>query len=301
MTIKQWLADRRRKYADGLALFNALATDVVKKQFGTFLNEVNEAEQYDPHYSVLVNKLTIIGRNNTMPVQLGKTEVAVRAAMSAAKVVEEKLAEKTIKEILVKESVLFDLQDRITALEDDSEEHADELSSLSSQLGDAMYDLEELQAKYDAVRKGVKVVTYSSLPKAQRDMYDEIRQLVPLYASYFAEMGNEKLTEEERLPIAQEVERIDKRRSELWDDLDEWAESSGVKLAMEVAELKTDAPVSDVQKGIEMAKRIERLQENIRRTKASIEKHKDSGKLNLQRTAENRLAAYEKELKSLET
>ena len=63
MTIKQWLADRRRKYADGLALFNKYASSELKSKFGAYFNEVNSCPAFDGHMTTLVNKLTVIDRD----------------------------------------------------------------------------------------------------------------------------------------------------------------------------------------------------------------------------------------------
>jgi len=63
MTIKQWLADRRRKYADGLALFNRYASSELKSKFGAYFNEVNSCPAFDGHMTTLVNKLTVIDRD----------------------------------------------------------------------------------------------------------------------------------------------------------------------------------------------------------------------------------------------
>lgn len=62
-TIKQWLADRRRKYADGLALFNKYASPELKSKFGAYFNEVDSCPAFDGHMTTLVNKLTVIDRD----------------------------------------------------------------------------------------------------------------------------------------------------------------------------------------------------------------------------------------------
>ena len=66
-TIKQWLADRRRKYADGLALFNTYASPELKSKFGTYFNEIDSCPAFDGHMTTLVNKLTVIDRDAVIP------------------------------------------------------------------------------------------------------------------------------------------------------------------------------------------------------------------------------------------
>ena len=40
ITLQNWLADRKRKYADGLALFQALAPEEMRKKYIAFFSEV---------------------------------------------------------------------------------------------------------------------------------------------------------------------------------------------------------------------------------------------------------------------
>lgn len=42
ITLQNWLADRKRKYADGLALFQALAPEEMRKKYIAFFSEVKE-------------------------------------------------------------------------------------------------------------------------------------------------------------------------------------------------------------------------------------------------------------------
>ena len=73
MTIKQWLADRRRKYADGLALFNKYASQELKSKFGAYFNEVNSCPAFDGHMTTLVNKLTVIDRDAVITQSVERT------------------------------------------------------------------------------------------------------------------------------------------------------------------------------------------------------------------------------------
>ena len=52
--------------------------------------------------------------------------------------------------------------------------------------------------------------------------------------------------------------------------------------------------------GMRIACRIERLKENIRRTKQSIDRHERNGKLNYLAKSRQRLGDYERELAELE-
>ena len=88
-------------------------------------------------------------------------------------------------------------------------------------------------------------------------------------------------------------------RAGLWDQIDAWAE--GKHVALKLQEKRTEElPTDQVLKGMQIANRIERLKENIRRTEVSIQTHDKNGKLNLKHKAEKRLEEYKHELAELE-
>ena len=85
----------------------------------------------------------------------------------------------------------------------------------------------------------------------------------------------------------------------LWDQIDAWAEGKQIQLKTEVQKTE-ELPADQLLKGMQIANRIERLRENIRRAETSIAQHKKNGKLNLQQKAEQRLADYKRELAELD-
>ena len=297
ITLQNWLANRQRRYADGVALFRSLAPEEMKSKYLSFFSEVADAPQFDNHYTVLVNKLTSITRMAGARPQTMATAVAVAKAADAK--ANEVLGDKVLKEILVKETELFALQDKITALEDDNEDKSEEIAALESDLEEAQEELQELQDRLAVLRPGAKIVTYTSLPDNIRLIFDRVRYITPLYASLFTEMQNESLTPEQRAPIANQVHDLWIERAGLWDQIDAWAE--GKHVALKLQEKRTeDLPTDPVLKGMQIANRIERLKENIRRTEVSIANHDKNGKMNLKQKAEQRLNAYQKELAELE-
>lgn len=301
-----WLSDRKRKYADGLSLFRELAPEEMKKKYLTYFSEVQDAPQFDSHYTVLVNKLSSVARMAGAKPQLMKSETVTKALISAvnvAKAVDKAVGkvegDKVLKEILIKESELFALRDRITELEGDNDDKTEEIEDLEAELEGTHEELQELQDKFAALRPGAKIATYSSLPENIQMLFDRIRKITPLYASLFTEMQNESLTPEEREPIAKQVHSLWVERAGLWDQIDAWAEGKQVKLQVE--EKRTEElPADQVLKGMQIANRIERLKENIRRTEVSIQAHDKNGKLNLKQKAEQRLEGYRQELSELE-
>lgn len=306
VTLQNWLADRQRKYADGVALFRALAPEDMRSKYLTFFSEVSDAPQFDSHYTVLVNKLTFIARMAGAKPQMMAVEVAAKTMVTAvaiAKAADKKANEvqgdRVLKEILVKESELFALQDKITALEDDNEDKSEEIATLESDLEEAQEELQELQDRLAVLRPGAKIVTYTALPDNIRLIFDRVRYITPLYASLFTEMQNESLTPEQREPIAKQVHDLWLERAGLWDQIDAWAE--GKKVDLKIEEKRTEElPADQVIRGMQMANRIERLKENIRRTEVSVINHDKNGKLNLKQKAEQRLSEYRTELAELE-
>ena len=307
VTLQNWLADRGRTYADGVALFCALAPEDMKRTLSAYFNEVKDAPQFDSHYTVLVNKLSTIARNSgaqkivtTSEKAVGLLATAVNIVTATDKAMDKVEGDKVLKDILVKESELFALRDRIRELENDNEDKTDEIEALESDLEEKSEELEELQEKFALLRPGAKIVTYSSLPDNIRPMFDRVREITPLYASLFTEMQNESLTPERREPIADQVHALWIERSGLWDQIDAWAE--GKKVELKVEEKRTEElPTDQVIRGMQMANRIERLKENIRRTEVSVINHDKNGKLNLKQKAQQRLSEYQKELAELES
>ena len=306
ITLQNWLADRKRKYADGLALFQALAPEEMRKKYIAFFSEVKEVPQFDSHFTVLVNKLTTVARLSSAQPQITTSErgsMLLRTAVAATKAIEKTAnqlkGDKVLKEILVKESELFKLQDKITELEEDNDDKSGEIDQLQAELEEAQEELQELQDQFALLRPGAKIATYSSLPDNIRTIFDEVRQITPLYAALFTEMQNEALTAEQRKPIADQVHELWSRRVKLWDQIDAWAEGKQIQLKTEVQKTE-ELPADQLLKGMQIANRIERLRENIRRTEISIAQHKKNGKLNLRQKAEQRLADYKRELAELD-
>lgn len=306
ITVQTWLADRQRKYADGLVLFKEHASEEMKRKFLAYFSEVSNVPQFDSHMTVLINKLTTIMRTGTCitqqtPVEsfAGIVKTAVCATVAIDKAADELKAVSVISEIQAKEVELLALQDRITELEDDNDDKTDEIEELQYDLEAKEEEIEELHNNLLRLRPGVKIVTYSNLPDGIRQMYDRIRDITPLYASLFTEMQAESLTAEEREPIARQVNELYMKRDELWKNIDDWAEGKKIELHIEQTKLE-ELPDNTMLKGMQAANRIERLKENIRRTEKSILNHEAKGKLNLKQNAQDKLNTYKQELAELE-
>ncbi|MGZ2674602.1 hypothetical protein SD303_22450, partial [Bacteroides fragilis] len=83
------------------------------------------------------------------------------------------------------------LHNRISELESDTENHADELSALNEEFEEKMKELSAIRGELDALNTpGVKIVTEESLTPALRKAYARIKEIAPLYASLHNDIAN---------------------------------------------------------------------------------------------------------------
>lgn len=143
---------------------------------------------------------------------------------------------------------------------------------------------------------GIRITTsYDSLPDSMRKVYDEIREITPLYAKLHSRLS-ECTNDLERKDTADELCRLDDRRRHLWDTLDSWAKGTPIETEEPRPQYSDDGIVS----GLQMAARRKRLRDNIRYSRLVLGKARKSGDENAVRAAESRLAAYLQELDTLE-
>ena len=291
MTIQMWLSNRLRKYADGVALFKANATPQMLKSFGGFFGEVSNVPPFDNHFSVLVNKLTIIMRDNreTKSILLGGTKTVDSQIKVDALIIA----------LQEKEREHIDLINEIDELTDEGDEKSEEINELSDQRDDMEDEIRSLHDQIESLHQGLKIVTYTNLPDDIKALYDRTRAITPLYAACFNDMANESLTDEKRAELAEEVDSLYNERAECWKAIDEWSNSTGAKLYLEkFTEEKTPVKTT-IQEGVELLNQIERLKENIKRNEVAVKKHKLAGKDNLATKAENKVKGYQAELDRL--
>lgn len=298
--LTQWLGDRQRKYAGGLALFEALAKEPAKKRFSAYFAAAPEAPHiFDPHFTQLVNSLTKIDKEIKFSPTLYPTameEIVVIKTMNKEE--REKTIEDKQLDIISLETIVNDLRSRLDELESDSENHADELISLQDQIDEKMSELSALRDEVNALNTpGVKIITEESLIPSIRKAYDRIKEIVPLYASMQNDVANEDLPAEERKPIAEELCKLDDERRKLWKQIDAWAEGKGDLQLEEKRPIFSD---NSIVRGIEIARQIKRLKNNIANSIAASERAKQDGKQTVMQNALDRIAKYEAELATLE-
>ena len=291
MTIQMWLSNRLRKYADGVALFKANATPQMLKSFGGFFGEVSNVPPFDNHFSVLVNKLTIIMRDNreTKSIILGGTKTVDSQIKVDALIIA----------IQKKEREHIDLINEIDELTDEGDEKSEEINELSDQRDEMENEIRSLHDQIESLHQGLKIVTYTNLPDDIKLLYDRTRAITPLYAACFNDMANESLTDEKRAELAEEVDSQYNERAECWKQIDEWSNSTGAKLYLEKTTEEKTPEKTAVQKGVDLVNKIDRLKENIKRNEEAVKKHKLAGKDNLSIKAENKVKEYQAELDRL--
>lgn len=296
-----WLADRQRKYADGMALFRLLANDSMKQRYGTFLErgEDGVTHPFDPRFTQLVNCLSKIAQNIRAGIVIAAAEEDLDVRQISETESERQAAlKKRNDRIQQLDDLNDDLQTRIGYLEDGSEEHAEEIEELKKQVESNLEEINQLRKEVDALNTpGVKVVTEESLPKSLQKAYTRIKEIAPLYASLHNDLTNTELSDEERKKLADQLCELDDERRKLWRSIDQWAEG---KASLELDEKRPEYSDNAVVRGYEMARQIKRLKENIRNSQTAAEKAQADGRQNVYENAMKRIQRYEAELKELE-
>ena len=202
---------------------------------------------------------------------------------------------------------IIDKQKAIDSLTIEVEELNTDLEDKQSEIDDLEYDKDELQLQYSAAAeeiealkaelegKGLKVLSDSDLPSKIQEKRTRIKAIVPLMAVLHTEMSVETLTDDERKDKAEELCLLDDERRTLWDEVDDFLEGKESVL-VEAKEIEySDDPIV---KGVQVAKRIERLKENIKRSQKSADTSKSP---NIAASAQRRAEKYQVELDELES
>ena len=230
--VQNWLSDKKRKYDDGLALFEKFASAEIKKKYLDYFKEVNgDVEAFDMHFTMLVNKIVSI-------------EIKMKSTPDAFK-------------------------DFVQETE----------STIPSSNEDA-----ELDAT-------ISKVDVSTLTDEKKATYARIQEIVPLMASIHAELDNESLTDDERKSLAEQLIDLSDEKKSLWSEID-----GKVTAVPTEGEEKEDTTI----KLVYLKNRLNRVNENIKRTNLAIESAVAAGKKNLETNARSRLAMYTSEKVTIE-
>lgn len=287
-TIDKWLENANRDYAEGLAVFEACATDTQKKEFGAFLKNADpkEQHQFSAPMTILTNKIVAVKQMMQVePDKFKDVKLLVKSETPDDAILTEKQAK------------IETLTAEIDELRENLENSEDDNSDLQNELDEKELELEELQNELDELKKkrGLQIVAVKDLPKNLQKKLDRNREITPLMASIHAEIANETTSEEKRKELVRHLCDLDDERRANWDAIDAW--SQGKEVAIEDADAKPEFDSDKVIAGMQIARRIERVKENLARSKKAVETAKTD---KIRANAENRIVAYETELKELE-
>lgn len=293
-----WLGNRQRKYADGVALFDALAKQVQKEKYSAYFAAAPANPHiFDPHFTQLINCLTRISRELREAPELypAANEPMVETKEVDEKVRMEELTKRT-DAIATHEQQIEELTERIEDLE--GSDNTDDISELQEQIDEHRAELEQLRKEVDALSEpGVKVVTEASMPTSIKKAYARIKEIAPLYASLHNDIANPDITDEKRKSLAEELCKLDDERRKLWKAIDAWAEGKGTLSLDAKRPAFSDNPVV---RGIELARHVKRLKQNIANSKKAAEKAKEDGRQVVYENAMQRIAGYEADLAETE-
>lgn len=165
-----------------------------------------------------------------------------------------------------------------------------------------------LQSNKDAFKESVNLIPETKkatgplklqdLPKQFDKERARLTELVPLMARIHADMSVETISDEDRKKLADELVKLDLERRSIWDRIDNYLSEMNQELVPE--EKMNDYSENDLVKGVQMAARVKRLQDNIRQNETAIVKHQNNNKPHLVATANQRIEKYKAELAELE-
>ncbi|RGU27315.1 hypothetical protein [Bacteroides cellulosilyticus] len=293
-----WLGNRQRKYADGVALFDALARQVQKEKYSVYFAAAPANPHiFDPHFTQLINCLTRISREIREAPELypAANESIIEAKEVDEKARTEELTKRTAA-IATHEQQIEELTERIEDLE--GSDNTGDISELQEQIDEHRAELEQLRKEVDALSNpGVKVVTEASMPTSIKKAYARIKEIAPLYASLHNDIANPDIEDEARKTLAEELCKLDDERRRLWKAIDAWSEGKGTLSLDAKRPVFSDNPVV---RGIELARHVKRLKQNIVNSQRSADKAKEDGRQVVYDNAMSRIAGYEKELAEIE-
>lgn len=231
--LNAWLGNPKRKYNDGVDLFNALASNVQKKNFKEYFEKGRGqvTDQFDQKFTMLVNQVAFCQNRIKRDPQFFKQAIAIAT--------------------------------------NDSDHIVD---------ANKMVDAEPESSKTD------------KLPAILVPVRERIAEIVPIMAKLHAEMSQENLPDDKRMPIIQQLVKLDDERRACWAKIDSYEPSEEEK----VIEEKTIAMGADIQK------RILQVKELISRAKSKAKEHSSKGKKELAAKAVKRGEEYRDELTQLE-
>jgi len=289
--IKEWLANPSGRYFDGLAIFQQLASPKIRERYEKFFLETKQApSRNDIHFTLLISKVADIARNVQLnPRAYDKVVLVLKTIDEPQTDESQAIIEQKNAEIAAKNTEIEALKEKLA---ESTTEQVEELEATISELED---EVEALQVEVDELtqRKGVQIVMYSDMPDHIRAAYDRNKEITPLMASLHAEIADEKLSATKRKKLVKQLVDFDDERRANWDLIDDWSEGKETEAKSEKPEFSSDPLVA----GAQIARRILRLQDNIRNSTQTAE---TAERELVRQNALRRIEAYQAELTELQ-
>jgi len=298
-TIQTWLADPKRKFSDGLAIFETAASDDIKKKYLQYFKDNQEDGQFSPALCMLTNKVAAIEFKIKINPDQFKDMTLVITGVPVAGVDEIAAKENEIAELKAEIEALTaeksDVDEENTDLTDNVEELESEIEDHVAALSEAEALLEEKEAELTALkeRRGLSIVAYDNLPEDIKKLYDRVKVITPEMASIHADISVEKLHIKTRESLVRKLVKLDDERRAAWDTIDEWSEGKTVEPVLEKPAYSENVLVA----GAQIVRRIERLKENLVRSQATAD---SSEREVVKDNALKRIEVYTAELAELE-
>lgn len=302
--ISAWLAKPSGRYSDGIAIFEQLApTDIKNKYLDFFKSVKGEPKQHELHFAMLINKVSDIERKIKLnPKAFENIELVLKVTHPDAETlaaIEEKNAKLTALKIKVETlknensnviSENEELTEKVEDLETDLDESKNTIEELENQISLLEKDIEALKAK-----RGVQIVAFKDMPAELQVKFERAKIITPLMGSLHSQISVPALNHKTREKLVKQLLELDDERREIWDAINDWSEGNEVAedAKPEVAEYSADPIIA----GAQIARRIERLKENIVRSQATAD---TTEKETIKENALARVESYKAELAELE-
>jgi len=303
--IKQWLEKPSGRYFDGLVIFSTLAGAEIKKKYEAYFRELTEEpKQHDMHFGMLINKVSAIAQAvQHNPKAFEDIELVFKVTGPDAETQEQIDAKKqeitdlkAAIELLKSEnseiiSENLEFSEQVDELESDLETAQDEVSEYETKLEELETELDVLKAK-----RGIQIIALADMPADIRKAWDRNGEITPLMAKIHSEIAVEKLHHKTREKLVKQLCDFDDERRTNWDLIDDWSE--GKTLSTEFAEQPKELTydVDPVIAGAQMARRVLKLQENIKNSQTTVD---TTDKETIKQNALKRIEAYTSELNEL--
>ena len=301
--IQEWLANPSGRYFDGLAIFTQLASADIKKKYLEYFGQVKEEpKQHDIHFTMLINKVSVIAQNVQLnPTLFENIELVLKETGPNAdtqKLIQAKSAE--IEEL--KEAIELFKSENIEILDENSE-LSDQVEELESELEDAQDEVSVYEEKLEELEKelivlkskrGIQIMAIKDMPENLQKLYARIQEITPLMAKLHSEISVESISEKLRAKLRKQLCELDDERRANWDAINDWSEGKTVEVpeVKEVLSYNADPLVA----GAQMLRRVDRLTENIKRSQDVAD---GTDKETIKANALKRIEAYNVELEEL--